>query len=362
MIKTLNPCSNPAKTAEIMSRYRPIAPKPETPSNSTSEGSSSLSPKIKQSPYLRNLWPQLQARPTRTRKRGRALPSFKRQKTHVLGFCPPTCPVTPPPTKNLCSFSPALPQLHLPNHGVLNSKLKNTTTTTPSLVTLPLLPCSPTTPSPPIITELDLMNPGREEVVDLNTSTTAKNVPEEKDLLKQLQGPNVSNVIAPQPVRPVGSCINVGCINEDPTLPPVSRAPKRPEQVEEEVESEPLPAVISDSNNKVRVANSAYREMVGQPECSWLESMVTGGDGRLPRGACTRIGGEVTLQFCGSSVPVSSNGFSCWVKIDWNADGKKSSVNAFCDVIRLCCESRDYLFTWRFHTRPREASQSSCNA
>ncbi|KAJ1385630.1 hypothetical protein SESBI_41507 [Sesbania bispinosa] len=375
MIKTLNPYPNPAKTAEIMSRYRPIAPKPETSSNSMNEGSSSLSQKIKQSPYLRNLWPQLQARPTRTRKRGRApiaLPSsLKRQKTHVLGFCPP-CHVTTSPAKNLSLHSfapPSLPQLPLPNHGlgVLNCGLENTTSTNPSLVTLPLLPCSPQILTEPSSSapKFDLTNIlYKEEVIDLNA---AAEIPEEKDLLQQLQRPptNNNNVITPQPIRPIASCISVGCISEDSTLPFVVQTPKKPEELEQEVESEALPAVISDSKNRVRVANSAYKEMVGQPECPWLESMVSGDGKKLQycASSCKRISGEVTLHLCDSSIPVSSKGFSCWVRIDWkNEQNKKSSVNAFCDVIKLSCESRDYLFTWRFHTRTREGSQSSCNA
>lgn len=355
MIETLNPYSNIAKTAEIMSRYRPIAPKPETPANSMNEDSS-LPQKIKHSPYLRNLWPQLQARPTRTRKRGRgtiALPSLKRHKTHVFEFFSP-CHVTSP-AKNLSlqSFASALPQLPLPNHGLLNCRLEKppTITNTQSLVTLPLLPCSP--PSP-VVTEqtlspeLDLMKPaGTQEIIDLNATAT---VPEEKDLLQQLQAPTVSNVIAPKPVRPVGSSISVGCISEDPSLPQEAKTPKKPEEVEEEVESEALPAIISDSNNKVRMANSAYKELVGQPECPWLDSMVTS-DGQVRRGSGKRISGEVTLHLCDSNVPTSSNRFSCWVKIEWKSDEKKSSVNAFCDVIRVSCESKDYLFTWRFHTR-----------
>ncbi|KAK7310773.1 hypothetical protein RJT34_08490 [Clitoria ternatea] len=371
MIKTLNPYPNPAKTAEIMSRYRPIAPKPETCSNSMSEGSSSLSQKIKQSPYLRNLWPQLQARPTRTRKRGRApitLPpsSLKRQKTHVLGFCPP-CHVTSP-AKNLSLqiFPPALPhQLPLPpKHtlGVLNHPLlDNTATTNPNLVTLPLLPCSPSTTS--ILTEPKL-DSREDAIIDLNTKV---DIPEEKDLLQQLQKPVSNNVIAPQPIRPIGSCISVVCISEDSALPCVAQTPKKPQEVEEEIESEALPAVISDSNNRVRMANSAYKEMLGQPECPWLESMmVNGGEGQLQCGgsSCKRISGEVTLHLCDSNIPTSSNGFSCWVRIEWESgqNKKKSLVNAFCDVVKLACESRDYLFTWRFHTGTREASQSSCNA
>ncbi|KAJ1430384.1 hypothetical protein SESBI_07883 [Sesbania bispinosa] len=330
MIKTLN--LNPsAKTAEIMSRYRPIAPKPE---NSTTEGSS-ISQKIKQySPYHKNLWSQLLARPTRTKRRARTLPSFsykKHKTTHdvISGFCPP-CHVTSP-TKNLSlhSFTPSFP---LPNNRVLNC----------SLATLPLLPCSPS----------------NKEFVDLKYSnTTEAEIPQEKDLLQQLQGPHPRvNVIAPHPVRPVGSCINVGYINEDYSKSKLPHLPKKAEEVEEEVESEPLPAVISDSNNKVRMANSAYKEMVGQPECTWLESILS---------SCTRISGEVTLNLPDSCIPISSsNGFSCWVRIDWKThDQKMSSVNAFCDVIRLSCESRDYLFTWRFHTGITEASssQSRCN-
>ncbi|XP_015935114.1 uncharacterized protein LOC107461163 [Arachis duranensis] len=291
MIKTLNPRQNPAKTIEILSRYRPIAPKPET----------DLSPKIKQSSYLRSLWAQLQARPTRTRKRGRPLPSFKRQKTHILGFCPAaTCHLTPPPPP------------------------------TPRLVTLSLLPCSSNSPSP-------------SPPIGFNVAQK-KNIPEEKDFLKQLQGGvvNASSVIAPQAVRAVGSCIKVGSISVSENGILVT---KTAEQVEEEVESEALPAVITDSKNRVRMANSAYREMVGQPVCSWLQSVVTGA-------TCTsRICGDVALHLCGSSkVPVSSNGFSCWVRIGWNNQGKKIEVNSFCDVNRLSCQSRDYLFSWRFHT------------
>lgn len=370
MIKTLNPYSNTAKTAEIMSRYRPIAPKPETSSDAKSE-SPSISQKIRQSPYLRNLWPHLQARPTRTRKRGRAAispPFFKRPRTHVLGFSSP-CHLTSH-TKNLTlrGFAPgALPQLSVPNLVAVNSGLEKPATT-PSLVTLPLLAC-PT--SIPIVAnqsaapELDglMKSYGEEKVIDLNA---AAEIPEEKDLLQQLQGvprPSGStNVIAPQPIRPVGSSICVGCISEDPNLTSAAQFhTKKPEEVEDEVELETLPAVISDSNNKVRMANSAYKEMVGQPECSWLDSMV-GSDGRSVGNCSKRIGGEVMLRLSDSGVPASSNGFSCCVRIEWGgAEGKKSSVDAFCDVIRLSCESKDYLFTWRFHTHSREASRSSRN-
>ncbi|KAK1576030.1 hypothetical protein Q3G72_010290 [Acer saccharum] len=151
-------------------------------------------------------------------------------------------------------------------------------------------------------------------------------IQEEKDLLLQLQAPSfTTSVISPQPIRPVGSSITVGCISENTSLNPAVQVPKKPEEVEEEVQSETLPAIISDSNNKVRMANSAYKEMVGQPECSWLDCMETNNDGKLGDHSCKRICGEVMLRFCDSNkVPAissSSNGFSCWVRIEWGSVG-----------------------------------------
>ncbi|KAK1561992.1 hypothetical protein Q3G72_004561 [Acer saccharum] len=64
-------------------------------------------------------------------------------------------------------------------------------------------------------------------------------IPEEKDLLLQLQAPSsTTSVISPQPIRPVGSSITVGCISENTSLNPAVQVPKKPEEVEEEVESE----------------------------------------------------------------------------------------------------------------------------
>lgn len=377
MIKTLSPYSSAgttSKTAEILSRYRPIAPKPEIPASDgpsspshSSSPSSSMPLKIRQSPYLRNLWPQLQAKPTRTRKRGRSAISpaaLKRQRTHSAAL--EIHPIPPPPTTATCkslSFQ-AFTGLGL-THQLLpafNTGVETPPTTSPrSLVTLPLLP-SPT--SVPVtsedsvtVPELGCILPCREDlVIDLNLNTRPiAEIPEEKDLLRQLQWPgNTGTVIAPQPLRPVGSSISVGSISKSPVPTNEMRVPRKPEEVEEEVETEELPAVISDSNNKVRLVNSAYKEMVGQPECSWLYSMV--GSGGSP--SCRRISGDVMLRFShGEEVPVSSDAFSCWVKIDWGSEPKKSSVKAYCEVNKLCCESKDYLYTWRFHTRCNPAPQ-----
>lgn len=303
MIKTLHPYSNTAKTAEIMSRYRPIAPKPEIPENSVNE-SSSMSQKIRQSPYLRNLWPQLQARPTRTRKRGRSAlspPTLKRPRTHIFGLTAPSPLASQAKTLSLQGFTHGMiPQLSVsvPNlAATVVTSGRGLENPTSGLVTLPLLPCSPAVAK---THELSCSGGGEKEI-DLNRVVVE--APEEKDLVLQLQGPSSPSVIAPQPVRPVGSRISVGCINEDASITPPVQVPKRPEEVEEEVESESLPAVISDSNNKVRLANSAYKEMVGQPECPWLDSMVTA-EGKTGAHSCKRICGEVMLHLSESRVPV----------------------------------------------------------
>ncbi|KAE8660870.1 NADH-ubiquinone oxidoreductase-related-like protein [Hibiscus syriacus] len=322
MIKTLNPYSTTAETAEIMSRYRPIAPKPEVPANSIDENSA-LSQKTKQSPYLRNLWPQLQARPTRSRKRGRVALSpttLKRSRTRILGL--------PSTTLSLHGFS----------HEIETPKFSYTPST--SLVTLPLLPCC--------------MEPiRREKVTDLNK---VAEIPEEKDFLKLFQGPpSISSLVTPQPILPVGSSIFVGCINKELSVrPPPMQVPKKPGEIEDDIEAEALPVLISDSNNKVRLANSAYKELVGQPECPWLDSISN---------SSKRICGEVTLNLSDSRVPLNSKGFSCLVRIEWGNEGNnnKGSITTFCDVVKLSCLSKDYLFTWRFHTHNREASQSHSN-
>ncbi|CAN6816646.1 unnamed protein product [Brassica oleracea] len=71
--------------------------------------------------------------------------------------------------------------------------------------------------------------------------------------------------------------------------------------------------------------------MMGQPECSWLDSMVK----------VKRMCGEV---------------------IEWGRDGKEELVHAFCDVMKRECDSKDYVFTWRFHITAKEACQPSYNA
>ncbi|CDY11795.1 BnaC03g57830D [Brassica napus] len=182
------------KTAEILSKYRPIAPRPGTTQANDNDSSSFMSHKINQSPYLRHLWPQLQARPTRTRKRGRggigptSHLSLKRPKSLATSAKTPTQRVFGPiKTLAFQAFSHA----GLPNLTTqVGYALKNGGS--PALVTLPLLQCSP-----------------------LSSKCMEPEI-KEKDFLKQLQGPirtttaatAASRVITPQPIRPVCSRIN----------------------------------------------------------------------------------------------------------------------------------------------------------
>ncbi|XP_074588769.1 uncharacterized protein LOC141844664 [Curcuma longa] len=294
-----------AKTHEILARFRPIAPKPSHPPPQPPDAPSPTENAASSSFYC------CVPRPCRSRKRGRGhlgAPSNKRQRTIF-----PLLPAAVPPS----SYNNRDPAAPFP--GVPPKKNAD------ELLTLSLRPRSFNDDAPPLV---------------------------EQDLLQKLQ--DQPKVIAPQPVRPVGSSISVTLISphvEAETTPaPVAR---RREEVEAEVESDALPAVVSDCRNRVRLANSAYREMVGQPECPWIDAMVMavdGGRGPATRRRPRRISGEVMLDVEESAMPKTAAGFSCRARIEWACNGRKNCVTAPCSVIRLFCESNDYLFAWRFDT------------
>ncbi|XP_057858138.1 uncharacterized protein LOC131067206 [Cryptomeria japonica] len=73
-------------------------------------------------------------------------------------------------------------------------------------------------------------------------------------------------VIRPQANRPVGSIINIEYIKE--ANQQISPLCKTMDDIHEQIERETFPAFISDSTNRVKRTNSAYKKMVGQPECS----------------------------------------------------------------------------------------------
>ncbi|KAL8127959.1 uncharacterized protein LOC141720229 [Apium graveolens] len=280
-----------SKTAQILARYRPIAPKPpdldENTSNSSPNSDSSCMPqKIRDSPYLRTVWPQLQSRPTRIRKRGRT------------------------------SIGPPIPC----------KRSKSFTNYTP------------------IRNSLSYQN------LDVN-----KQVPIEKNLLQQLQEiphqipnqilPNQAPCLfTPRPIKLVSSAITIHPQSTVINPEMIMQGPAKAEQIEKGVESETLPTVILDSNNKVRLANSAYMKLVGQPECVWLDSIA----------ACNRICGEVVMKIpesVGDELAGSSKGVVCLVVIEWGNSEYRSSITTSGEAVRLACESRDYVFAWRFHTQ-----------
>ncbi|KAJ0961423.1 hypothetical protein J5N97_000378 [Dioscorea zingiberensis] len=153
--------------------------------------------------------------------------------------------------------------------------------------------------------------------------------------------------LVPEPMRPVASRITIiGYITE--IIKPTRLTPSvKPADVEEEMEMENLPAVVTNPENRVRIVNSAYKEMVGQPECVWLDSMGFRQGRRL---WSRRINGVVTLELP-VNISLPENGFSCRVNIEWDNNEKRtlSLGNVPCEVMRLCCESMDYYFVWRFH-------------
>ncbi|KAM7264733.1 hypothetical protein ACFE04_002416 [Oxalis oulophora] len=346
----MNPCNNVSrrgKTAEIISRYRPIAPKP------THDDDDHDNSKINQSPYLRKVWPQLQAMPTRTRKRGRGFEFDPRKAPQPTLIKYPrrtynnSLLATPNflPMQGFASPADQLQfQVQIPiSLPTLTCGFQTPATTTlSSVVTIPYLAY---TPRVPIVADQPI----------------AAEVPKEKNLLQQLQKPITTSktAIKPHPIRPIASTVSITRIIEQFPDSTFDDQNKTTDEIEEEIELDTLPAIISDSNNKVRIANSAYKEMVGQlPACSWLDDGVGFGGKKLVRAegsSSKRINGEVILKFCDSTMPTLPDRFSCWVRIEWGNDEKKICVSAFCDVMKMCCkaENENCLFTWRFH---REAA------
>ncbi|GJN11156.1 hypothetical protein PR202_ga29328 [Eleusine coracana subsp. coracana] len=157
-----------------------------------------------------------------------------------------------------------------------------------------------------------------------------QDVPVERDLLRKLLEPTV---ISPRAVRPVGSTIRVECITP-----------------QTDNMTSPTAAAVS---NRARAAGQ--RGVQGD-----------GGPAGVPVAAASRrISGEVVLVVAEheqAALPESAHGvpFTCTATIEWECDGKCTSVSVPCDVTSLQCESRDeYLFIWRFHTSDADAPVSS---
>ena len=312
----VQPADPAVKANEILARFRPIAPKPALAAAAASPVAQAAAEGVV---AANRVLCQLQSRPCRARKRGR----------------PNVVPVSPkspaqPAAKRKRAAAP-----YPPLRCAAATDAVATATRAHVSVVVPGSACLPLESLPPADTVAeDLVKVAAEE----------RDVPVERDLLRKLLEPKV---ISPRAVRPVFSTIHVECIRRtDATC--TDAVSKTAAEVEAELEADALPAVVSDSGNRVRLVNDAYKEMVGQPECPWLDAVAA---------ASRRISGEVVLQVdVAALLPEPHEVLTCTARIEWEYGGKYTSIMAPCDVSRLLCESRDYLFTWRFRTADADVS------
>ncbi|PUZ72703.1 hypothetical protein GQ55_2G415900 [Panicum hallii var. hallii] len=310
----VQPADPAVKANEILARFRPIAPKPALAAAASPVAQAAAEGVVAANRVLC----QLQSRPCRARKRGR----------------PTVVPVSPkspaqPAAKRKRAAAP-----YPPLRCAAATDAVATATRAHVSVVVPGSACLPLASLPPAATVAeDLVKVAAEE----------RDVPVERDLLRKLLEPKV---ISPRAMRPVCSTIHVECIRRtDATC--TDAVSKTAAEVEAEMEADALPALVSDSSNRVRLVNDAYKEMVGQPECPWLDAVAA---------ASRRISGEVVLVVAEPALlPEPHEVLACTARIDWEYGGKCTSILAQCDVSRLLCESRDYLFTWRFRTADADA-------
>ena len=175
--------------------------------------------------------------------------------------------------------------------------------------------------------------------------------PVERDLISKLQVPKV---IRTRPARPVRIIICIDCnnivIDATTSAVEVAMSNKTPREVEVELElPDALPAIVSGcNNNHVYLANDAYKAMVGQPICPWLDSLPGAGPSRW-------INGEVVLSVGEFSnilhLPSTECAFPCTARISWEREDAKASLTVPCAVERLTSNCNGYCFIWRFDSK-----------
>lgn len=148
-----------------------------------------------------------------------------------------------------------------------------------------------------------------------------------------------AKVIAPQPLRAVGSTITVQTIDTlNPNAAPLTDSY---ESVQESLNKGDMPSVITDLRFRVRWVNTAYKRLVGQPKCSWLATTV--GD-EESSAAPLRLAGDVSLVCDGMQLPDGIAAFTCRVGIQWSHQGEHSAMSVPSEVARLDDDS----YVWRF--------------
>ncbi|KAG2638036.1 hypothetical protein PVAP13_2NG563000 [Panicum virgatum] len=275
------PADPAVKANEILARFRPIAPKPALAAAASPVTQAAAEGVVAANRVLC----QLQSRPCRARKRGR----------------PTVVPVSPkspaqPAAKRKRAAAP-----YPPLRCAAATDVVATAARAHVSVVVPDSACLPLASLPPAATVAeDLVKVAAEE----------RDVPVERDLLRKLLEPKV---VSPPAGRPVCSTIHVECIRRtDATC--TDAIPKTAAEVEAELEADALPAVVSDSGNRVRLVNDAYKEMVGQPECPWLDAVAA---------ASRRISGEVVLLLAEAALlPEPHEVLTCTARIEWEYGGR----------------------------------------
>ncbi|KAH7439450.1 hypothetical protein KP509_04G061300 [Ceratopteris richardii] len=147
-----------------------------------------------------------------------------------------------------------------------------------------------------------------------------------------------TRIIVPEPRRPVCSVISVE------TITAISNAKLElkysSEHVESQLEASNLPGLIADLLNVVRWVNTAYKAMVGQPECPWLMSTV--------HSCSPTIAGAVLLS-SNVDIPTSASSFSGKVNVKWTrrSSGHRTSMTLPCDVTAFGTEHSRRMLGWQ---------------
>lgn len=171
--------------------------------------------------------------------------------------------------------------------------------------------------------------------------------PVERDFISKFQVPKV---IRPRPSRPLRTSICIDCSNIFDTANSavgVVMSKKTVMEVVTEMENpHGLPTIVSGyNNNRVHITNDAYKAMVGQLICPWLDFVPGVGTSR-------RINGEVVLSVRSFSVvPRLSSlrcAFPCTARISWEREDATASLTVPCTVEHLPENPLDYRFIWKF--------------
>ncbi|XP_024389040.1 uncharacterized protein [Physcomitrium patens] len=155
-----------------------------------------------------------------------------------------------------------------------------------------------------------------------------------------------AKVIAPQPVRAVGSTITVQTIvSFDRHSVPLTETFQ---DVQERLDKGDMPYVVTDLKFRVKWVNTAYKRLVGQPKLSWLASTVGSGADHEDSPASLRLAGDVSLVCDGAQIMDEIAAFTCRVGIHWSHQGEHSAMSVPSEVFRLEDGTAGSMYVWGF--------------